>query len=90
MTRLEQFKETINLLDRAIAKNQPKYCAAENFKHVFEYCIDVETDKTNNLDLLKDLCNGFPAKEVEGYDERITQSIYQSFSEMKKMLVEKQ
>lgn len=91
MSRLKQFKDSIERLETIVENQLPGHMIADQIIFAFEYCIALSNNHETNIQMLENLCcGGLPYRDIGIFDEITIHSIYKSFGEMKKLLIEKQ
>lgn len=90
MTRLNQFEDTINILNNIVKNELPGFIVAKQLIIGFEHAKKIEQSKDNDLNLLKKLCDfGLPYRDIGAFNKNVIDSVYSSFEEMKKLLNER-
>jgi hypothetical protein len=89
MSKISQFKTTIERLQNIITFNLPGNIIAGQIIHGLEYCIEIESGQSNDISLLRKLCAaGLPYRDIESFDQETLNSVYESYEKMKKLLKE--
>ncbi|MFJ1268648.1 hypothetical protein ACD661_08800 [Legionella lytica] len=90
MSRIEQFEDTIKRLKNIVVNELPGYVVAEQLIQGFEHAKEIEEGIVCNIELLKKLCDfGLPYRDIDAFDDKVIESVYSSFEEMKKLLKER-
>lgn len=90
LNRKDLFRDIISRLEFIKTNQLPGYFIAEQMIYGFINIVEIEDNKRNDIEILKNLCSGLPFKDIECFDEDTINLIYESFDEMKKLLAEKQ